>query len=112
MAVRLVARVRERLGIELDVHALFDCTTIARLAGRVREALGAVAHERDASQFLELVERMSDEEVEAILAKWDDERPDRDSPKEQWAPVVARHQSMRHDAGASGPEAARAGDLE
>jgi acyl transferase domain-containing protein/acyl carrier protein len=70
VAVRLVARIRERLGIELDVRALFDCTTIARLAARVREELGGRANDGEMKQFLELVEGMSDEEAEGLLATW------------------------------------------
>ena len=68
----MVAHIRERLGIELDVRALFDRTTIARLAARVREELGRGSAEDDAAQVIEMVEQMSDEEAEAILAKWHD----------------------------------------
>ena len=70
VAVRLAARIRERFGIELNVRALFDCTTIARLAARVREELGGRAHDGEMQQFLELVEGMSDEEAEGLLATW------------------------------------------
>jgi acyl carrier protein len=74
VAVRLAARIRERLGIDLDVRALFDCTTIARLAARVREERGHSAYgpDRNMSQFIETVAGMSDEEAEALLAKWRD----------------------------------------
>jgi phthiocerol/phenolphthiocerol synthesis type-I polyketide synthase E len=70
VAVRLVARIRERLDVDLDVRALFDCATIARLANRLRDAQKAVEAECDLSRLMELVEHMSDEEAEAMLAKW------------------------------------------
>jgi phthiocerol/phenolphthiocerol synthesis type-I polyketide synthase E len=70
VAVRLIARIRERLGIELDVRALFDCTTIARLSARVREELEGSAPDREMSQLLELVGLMSEEQAEGLLATW------------------------------------------
>jgi acyl transferase domain-containing protein len=70
VAVRMAAHIRERLGLELDVRTLFDCTTIARLAVRAREEQSRKGVDDEAAQIVEMVEHMSDEEAEAILAKW------------------------------------------
>jgi hypothetical protein len=106
----VVAHIRERLGIELDMRELFDCTTIARLAVRVREEIEANAHDRHMSQFLQLVEHMSDEEVEAILAKSEDGPAQGASLRvEQWEAAIANRQSVRDDAGAGGLGAAAVG---
>ncbi len=72
MAVRLVARIRESLEVEVDVRALFDSATITRLAARVREGLEGAGRERELSHLMELVEHLSDEEAEAMIAKWHD----------------------------------------
>jgi phthiocerol/phenolphthiocerol synthesis type-I polyketide synthase E len=69
VAVRLVARIREQLHIEVDMRALFDDPTLTRLAGFVRDRL-AGAGQPERSNLRELVEQLSDEEAEAMLARW------------------------------------------
>jgi amino acid adenylation domain-containing protein len=43
LATQLLARVRERLGVDLPLRALFDAPTLAALARRVEECLGRAA---------------------------------------------------------------------
>jgi acyl carrier protein len=56
MGAQLVARIQERFGVELPLLAVFDNPTVAEMAVVVSDAV------------LELVESMSDEEAERLLA--------------------------------------------
>ena len=74
------------------------CSTARRSRGSPRasgRSSGPARTTADMSQFLELVEHMSDEEVEAILAKWE-HGPSRGTSLrvEQWEPAIANRQSV------------------
>jgi len=77
MATRVIARLQDRAGVQLSVRDLFDTPTVAGLArtiSRVQEPQGetraavhsGLSHE-GARRLLADLDRLSDEEVEAIL---------------------------------------------
>lgn len=76
MAIQLATRLRERLGVEIPVNELFEEATVASLARKVEDVragggeLGAAAPE-EVSDVLAMIEGLSDEEVERMLAEMD-----------------------------------------
>jgi len=72
VAIQLGTRLRDALGIELNVNQLFDEPTIAGLAEKL-EALQAPGGKGDAAEVsldtLEAVEGLSDEEVRRLLGE-------------------------------------------
>jgi acyl transferase domain-containing protein len=76
LAIQLISRLREAFGVELSVHVLFDCPTVAEQAAQVEAARAAAAPGEDGrlAELLDLVESLSDEEVEALLAEEEAER--------------------------------------
>jgi acyl carrier protein len=77
LATRLVAAARERLGIELPLHQLFETPTIATFAAAVDGTVAAAA-EIDRSEAMPLqaggrpaidIEALSDAEVEAMVQR-------------------------------------------
>jgi acyl transferase domain-containing protein len=72
VAVRLTARIRDRLGVELDLRALFDDPTITRLAALVHDRRDG-AGGAELMSLIDLVEDLSDEQAEAMLARWGDQ---------------------------------------
>jgi len=56
LGAQLIARVRDRFGVEMDLRTLFDNPTVERMAGVVEERLVAQ------------LEALSDEEAERLLA--------------------------------------------
>ncbi|HEX2201855.1 MAG TPA: acyltransferase domain-containing protein, partial [Longimicrobium sp.] len=69
-ATQLVARIREELGAEINVRAVFDAPTVAKLAAAI-DAPAAGGEGLDA--LLAGVEGLSDDEIEALLARADGE---------------------------------------
>jgi amino acid adenylation domain-containing protein len=71
LATQVVSHVRRVVGVELDLRDLFDSATLSELAAIV-DAKSA-AGERESGSLLDHVERLTEEEVKALLM--DDERP-------------------------------------
>jgi acyl carrier protein len=71
LAIQLISRLRDVFGVELSVHALFDGPTVAELALQVEaaQATATAAQEARLAELLDLVEGLSEEEVEALLAE-------------------------------------------
>jgi acyl carrier protein len=71
LAIQLISRLREVCGVELSVHSLFDGPTVAELAVQVEaaQATATAAEEAQLAELLDLVEGLSEEEVEALLAE-------------------------------------------
>jgi acyl transferase domain-containing protein/acyl carrier protein len=73
LAIQLTSRLRDTLGAEVSIQSLFDAPTIASLvAGLESPGSGQPAAATDDDQtarILELVEQLSDREVEALLAE-------------------------------------------
>ena len=68
LAIQLTSRIRETFRIDVPVRALFDAPTVAGLAGLIEAGLThATADEERISRVLERVERISDEEMRALL---------------------------------------------
>ena len=70
IAIQLSTRLREELGVDLTVHNLFDEPVIASLAKRIQELqeFGSTSVD-EISQKLEMIENLSDEEVQKLLAE-------------------------------------------
>ncbi|MGE5096797.1 MAG: SDR family NAD(P)-dependent oxidoreductase [Betaproteobacteria bacterium] len=70
LAIQIVARIGKELGVKLPVNAIFEYPTIAQLAAQVEAAKGKAAEqESKVAELVEMVERLSDEEVERLLAE-------------------------------------------
>jgi len=74
VAVRLVSRLRDELELELDVRALFDHPTIARLARALGDQRAATAG-GDVASHVDLIAELSEDQAEALVARWSDPRP-------------------------------------
>jgi acyl carrier protein len=68
LATRVVAQVRSDFAVELPLHSLFTCPTVASLADEVVRMMGAAEADETARLVVEL-EGMSDEEAERLLAE-------------------------------------------
>jgi hypothetical protein len=68
LATRVVAQVRTDFAVELPLHSLFTCPTVASLAEEIVRMMGAAEAEETARLVAEL-EGMSDEEAERLLAE-------------------------------------------
>jgi NAD(P)-dependent dehydrogenase (short-subunit alcohol dehydrogenase family) len=68
IALRVLSRVRQALGSELPLRAIFDAPTVARLAVRILESETRRAEGDDLDELLARLEGLSDEEAEALLA--------------------------------------------
>lgn len=68
LAIQLISRLRDTYQIELPVQTLFDGPTVADLAANVEQQLQAIQDGKEMiDKMLELVENLSDEELEALL---------------------------------------------
>jgi SAM-dependent methyltransferase len=67
LAIQAASRLRDAFRVEVPVHALFEAPTVASLAGVIDEALTAAAPSGDLAEILDQVERLSDEDVAALL---------------------------------------------
>ncbi|HEX6903705.1 MAG TPA: amino acid adenylation domain-containing protein [Thermoanaerobaculia bacterium] len=68
IALRVLSRVRQALGSELPLRAIFDAPTVAKLAVRILESETRRAEGDDLDELLARLEGLSDEEAEALLA--------------------------------------------
>jgi amino acid adenylation domain-containing protein len=68
IAARVLYGVKQRYGAEIQLHELFQGSTVAALSARVRSASEArVAEERAIQEALERLESMSEEDAELLL---------------------------------------------
>ncbi|MEW5929980.1 MAG: amino acid adenylation domain-containing protein [Gemmatimonadota bacterium] len=67
LATRMVSRVRELFGVELPLRALFEGPTVAEMARQVETLMLAGAEESGLADALERLERLSEDEVMALL---------------------------------------------
>jgi acyl carrier protein len=67
IAMQVMLRVRERLGVELTVQELFEWPTISLLAQRVRQAQIEQDELLEADELIDEVERLSSEEIQRML---------------------------------------------
>ncbi|HKI06704.1 MAG TPA: amino acid adenylation domain-containing protein [Thermoanaerobaculia bacterium] len=68
LALQVLSRVRQALGTELPLRAIFDAPTVARLAVRILEGETKAADGETLDEMLARLEELSDEEAEALLA--------------------------------------------
>jgi hypothetical protein len=68
LATRVVAQVRSDFAVELPLHSLFTCPTVASLADEIVRMMGTAEADETARLVAEL-EGMSDEEAERLLAE-------------------------------------------
>ena len=68
LATQVVAQVRSDLAVDLPLHSLFMCPTVASLGAEIVRLMGDTEAGETARLMAEL-EGMSDEEAEALLAK-------------------------------------------
>jgi acyl transferase domain-containing protein len=70
LALQVVARLRDVFQVEVPVRDLFDAPTVAELAERIEPTRHKAAQEvKQIDEMLQLVEQMSEAEIEALLAK-------------------------------------------
>jgi phthiocerol/phenolphthiocerol synthesis type-I polyketide synthase E len=72
LAIQIISRLRDTFEVELSLHGLFDGPTVAELAASIEEGRSARTGENERlAALLDLVEGLSEEEVEALLAAED-----------------------------------------
>jgi acyl carrier protein len=69
LATRLLSRVRQTFGVDLQLREVFRLPTVAGLAARIDEAAAVPLDEGDLAALLEEMEHLSDEEAQARLAE-------------------------------------------
>jgi len=69
LAIQLTSRIRQALGIEVSVRALFDAPTVGQLAAHIASAASHVdAADERIARALERVEHLTDAEMSILLA--------------------------------------------
>jgi acyl carrier protein len=68
LALQVLSRVRQTLGADLPLRAIFDASTVARLAVHILEGETRAAEGGDVDRLLARLEGLSDAEAEALLA--------------------------------------------
>jgi phthiocerol/phenolphthiocerol synthesis type-I polyketide synthase E len=72
LAIQVISRLRDALGVELSLNAMFDGPTVAQLAATAARAQASgTADQHRLEELLDLVEELSEEEVERLLAAED-----------------------------------------
>jgi acyl carrier protein len=72
LAIQIISRLRDTLGVELSLNGLFDAPTVAELATSVEQGQSVGTDDsRRLAELLDLVEGLSEEEVEQLLAAED-----------------------------------------
>lgn len=67
LAVQAASRLRDAFRVDVSVHALFEAPTVAGLAAAISATFAAGTLDDDLADVLDQVERLSDEEIAALL---------------------------------------------
>ena len=59
VGIQMIARIREQLGVQLPIHAVFDCPTIAALSSRIEQAQEMAREEGEQGEEAEEMEEGS-----------------------------------------------------
>ena len=71
IAIRLVSQIRKEFGVEIPLRAIFECTTIDRLALEITERQTASIASEDVEQLLSHLEELSEETAEQRFTEAD-----------------------------------------
>jgi NAD(P)-dependent dehydrogenase (short-subunit alcohol dehydrogenase family)/acyl carrier protein len=72
LAIQIISRLRDAFEVELSLHSLFDGPTVAELAAGIERGRSVRTDDNERlTALLDLVEGLSEEEVEALLAAED-----------------------------------------